>query len=127
MPSPIRIARSEGRIRMVRNRGQNDVEPDVGAARLTSRPSTRLERLEPGEHRLGLNRYRDAILFVPRSYRPEASAPFVLSLHGAGGNEIGGTYPLRAIAENVGLIMLSPASRKQTWDVIVDKYGPDVD
>jgi predicted esterase/lysophospholipase L1-like esterase len=50
----------------------------------------------------------------------------VVSLHGAGGNEESGLYPLRDLAEGAGLILLSPASRGRTWDVILGGYGPDV-
>ncbi|HKG24509.1 MAG TPA: hypothetical protein VKB09_02625, partial [Thermomicrobiales bacterium] len=50
----------------------------------------------------------------------------VLSLHGAGGNAEFGFYPLRDLADAAGLVLLSPASRGRTWDVILGGYGPDV-
>jgi predicted esterase len=50
----------------------------------------------------------------------------VLSFHGAGGDATSGLYPLRDLADEAGLILLSPASRQQTWDVIRGGYGPDV-
>jgi len=75
---------------------------------------------------LGLDRDRDALLLVPAGYRADQPAPFVLSLHGAGGDATRGLYPLRELADKAGLILLSPASRQSTWDVIRGGYGPDV-
>jgi phospholipase/carboxylesterase len=80
----------------------------------------------PGLHPLGLDRDRDALLLVPAGYRPDQPVPFVLSLHGAGGDANSGLYPLRDLADEAGLILLSPGSRRQTWDVIRGGYGPDV-
>jgi len=73
-----------------------------------------------------LARERDALLFVPANYRPDHPAPFVLSLHGAGGNEQSGLYPLHELADEAGFVLLAPAARRQTWDVILGGYGPDV-
>ena len=63
---------------------------------------------------------------MPAGYRADQPAPFVLSLHGAGGDATSGLYPLRDLADEAGLILLSPASRQSTWDVIRGGYGPDV-
>lgn len=79
-----------------------------------------------GLHPLGLDANRDAFLYVPANYRPECPAPFVLSLHGAGGAAASGLYPLRDLADEFGLILLSPASRGRTWDVILGGFGPDI-
>ena len=87
--------------------------------RLLARPGRPAEAGAPGLHALGLERGRDALLYVPTGYRTEHPAPFVLSLHGAGGNETGGLFPLQALADEAGLILLSPASRVLTWDVIL--------
>lgn len=95
--------------------------------RLLARPGRPTETVSPGMHPLGLDGARDAILYVPAGYRPEHPAPFVLSLHGAGGNDTGGLFPLQALADEAGLILLSPASRGRTWDVILGGFGPDID
>jgi phospholipase/carboxylesterase len=50
----------------------------------------------------------------------------VLLLHGAGGHARHGLSVLIDLAEERGLILLAPASRDSTWDVIADSYGPDV-
>jgi phospholipase/carboxylesterase len=66
-------------------------------------------------------------LLVPATYRPQVPAPLVLSLHGAGGDARAGLYPLGALADAAGLLLLSPASRASTWDMLVGGYGPDVE
>ncbi len=95
--------------------------------RLLSRPGQPAESVSPGMHELGADYGGNAILYVPAGYRPERPAPFVLSLHGAGGNEASGLYPLQELADEAGLILLSPASGGQTWDVILREFGPDIE
>jgi phospholipase/carboxylesterase len=99
---------------------------DSGAGRLLARPGTPTQRIGPGMHPLGLGGDRDAALYIPEGYQPEQPAPFVLSLHGAGGNELSGLYPLQVLADEFGFILLSPASRGRTWDVILGGFGPDI-
>jgi phospholipase/carboxylesterase len=83
--------------------------------------------ISPGEHHLRLDGGRGALLYVPAGYEGVTPAPFVLSLHGAGGNEFSGQFPLRELADDAGLILLSPASQSQTWDAIAERrFGPDV-
>jgi phospholipase/carboxylesterase len=77
-------------------------------------------------HPLEIVTERDALLYVPASYRPERPAPFVLSLHGAGGDARSALYPLSPLADAAGLILLAFASRESTWDVIRGQFGPDV-
>jgi phospholipase/carboxylesterase len=96
-------------------------------ARLRARPALPSEDASPGLQPLGLAAERDALLYIPPSYRPDRPAPLVLSLHGAGGNEQGGLYPLQGLADRAGLILLSPASRGSTWDMLLGEYGPDID
>ena len=105
---------------------QGDGTPGPEEARLLARPGQPTETVSPGLHALGLDPNRDAVLLVPAGYRADQPAPFVLSLHGAGGDATSGLYPLRDLADEAGLILLSPASRQSTWDVIRGGYGPDV-
>ena len=116
--------RVRGSAPTVRSRRQA-ATPTSEMGRLRARAEQPTEVAPSGLHRLGLDDRRDALLYVPTGYRPERPAPFVLSLHGAGGNEEGGLYPLRDLADEAGLILLSPASRGRTWDVILGEYGPD--
>jgi phospholipase/carboxylesterase len=101
--------------------------PGPAEGRLRTRPSDPAASAGPGLHRLGLDRERDAMLFVPADYDPARPAPFVLSLHGAGGDERSGLFPMDDLADDAGLVLLSPASRRQTWDLLVGGYGPDVE
>jgi predicted esterase len=47
-------------------------------------------------------------------------------LHGAGGDARGGLKLLMPLADSAGLILLAPASRQKTWDIIFGQYGPDI-
>jgi phospholipase/carboxylesterase len=53
--------------------------------------------------------------------------PLALLLHGAGGSAESGIQLLQPLAEAAGLLLLAPASRRTTWDVISGGYGPDVE
>ena len=101
--------------------------PGASDGRLTVRPQQPGDgTLTPGLHALGLASPRDAALYTPAGYDPAQPAPLVVSLHGAGGNELFGLYPLRDLADEAGLILLSPASRGRTWDVLLGGFGPDI-
>jgi phospholipase/carboxylesterase len=79
-----------------------------------------------GLQRLELDGGRDGLLYVPAGYRPDHPAPLAVMLHGAGGNAQHGISLLHELADAAGLILLAPESRRQTWDVIMGGYGPDV-
>ncbi len=79
---------------------------------------------KPGITPLNLRPRRDALLYVPTS-APDP-APLVLYLHGATGDEQQGIRRLRALADEFGCLVLSPASEEGTWDAIRSGYGPDV-
>ncbi|HEU4524853.1 MAG TPA: hypothetical protein VFR62_07510 [Gemmatimonadales bacterium] len=70
---------------------------------------------------------RDGVLYVPPSYRAGRSAPLVLSLHGAGGSGRRSLRRLLPLADEIGLLVLSPDSRGSTWDVVRSGFGPDVE
>ncbi|HCF30160.1 MAG TPA: phospholipase [Cyanobacteria bacterium UBA11049] len=94
--------------------------------RLRSRPSQPTEAGTPGLQPLRLDGERDGFLYVPNSYRPDRPAPLVLMLHGAGGDAEGALNILRELADPVGTILLAVDSRRQTWDIIMSQYGPDI-
>lgn len=106
----------------------NTVSKEAGYAegRLLARPEHASRAGKPGSYRLGLDQERDALLYVPTSYSPARPAPFVVTLHGAGGSADNGLRPLLPLADRFGMILLSPYARLSTWDVIHDAYGPDV-
>ncbi len=94
--------------------------------RLRARPQSVIEDATPGLQKLGLNAGRNGLLYVPTRYRADGPAPLVLLLHGAGGEAEHGLSVLRDLADEHGLVLVAPASRKSTWDVIAGGYGPDV-
>jgi phospholipase/carboxylesterase len=96
------------------------------AVRLRARPGKSIAQREAGTHPLGLRQERDAILYIPKSADPEKPAPLIVYLHGAGGSEQQGIRRLSALADELGFLLLSPASEGPTWDAIRDGYGPDV-
>jgi len=105
------------------------LNPDERAASkgyLRARPSPVRQAFPKGLERLRLESTRDGLLYVPDGYRMEHPAPLALMLHGAGGNAQHGLSLLKSFADEAGMILLAPDSRRQTWDVIVDRYGPDV-
>src|SRR5947209_682634 len=84
--------------------------------RLLARPSEKgVGKGAVGLHALGEDGRRGGLLYVPEGYRADRPAPLALMLHGAGGH-----------ADRMGLILLAPASRQGTWDVILGGYGRDV-
>jgi predicted esterase len=94
--------------------------------RLRARPGKVTKAAPVGLQPLMLGAARDSYLYVPASYLAERSAPLVLLLHGAGGHARRGLDLLRGLADAAGLILLAPASRERTWDLLVSRrYGPD--
>jgi phospholipase/carboxylesterase len=94
--------------------------------RLRARPARVAEAGPVGLQPLALGAARDSYLYVPTTYRTERPAPLVLLLHGAGGHAHKGLDLLRSLADVAGLLLLAPASRDQTWDLLVGRrYGPD--
>jgi len=93
--------------------------------RLQVRPTPPTTDAAPGPHPLRVNG-KDALLYVPIGYQPARPAPLAVMCHGAGGNAGHGLDLLQFLADEMGLLLLAPASRRQTWDIIVDDYGPDI-
>ncbi len=93
---------------------------------LTSRPHSPTVPGPTGTSALGVVTERDTLVVVPTSYRAERPAPLLVVLHGAGGDARSALGLLQAVAEETGAILLAPASRDRTWDVIVGHVGPDI-
>jgi phospholipase/carboxylesterase len=105
----------------------SDLSAEARQGRLRSRPAPPTEEAPaPGLRKLGLGGARDGLLYVPSGYRADRPAPLVVMLHGAGGNAEGALAPLRALADEAGLLLLAPESRGRTWDLLLEGLGPDV-
>ena len=95
--------------------------------RLRARPGRVTGAAPVGLQPLMLGAARDSYLYVPATYRVERPVPLVLLLHGAGGHAHQGLDLLRSLADAAGLLLLAPASREHTWDLLVSRrYGPDL-
>jgi len=110
----------------------NSRQPDEAAphpALLAARPGTAESGsgTRTGVHALGIATTRDPIVFVPESLDTGGPVPLLVALHGAGGDAQGGLSVLRAAAEQLGIVILAPASRAATWDAIRGGYGPDTE
>nr|WP_295373902.1 PHB depolymerase family esterase [uncultured Sphingosinicella sp.] len=67
-----------------------------------------------------------ALLHVPAGYRADRPMPLVVMLHGAGGSARHGIDLARALADELGFLLLAPKSRAVTWDIIAERrFGAD--
>jgi predicted esterase len=70
---------------------------------------------------------RDGLLYVPQHYAPSRPAALAVMLHGAGGNAEHGLSLLRKYADAHNIILVAPASRLASWDIITtNAFGKDV-
>lgn len=104
-------------------RGSEAREADAG--RLAARPRANVKTSAAGEHALGLDRARDAILKLP-TQTADAPLPLIVLLHGAGGSGAGVLRRLGSAADEAGVAVLAPDSRDSTWDAIRGGFGRDV-
>jgi phospholipase/carboxylesterase len=97
--------------------------------RLTARPkNTRAkEDMTAGVYPLHLDARRNGFMYVPNGYEHGRPAALALMLHGAGGHAEHGLSLLRQYADQNNILLLAPASRAATWDIIVNsRFGTDV-
>jgi phospholipase/carboxylesterase len=94
--------------------------------RLTARPHPPTKPATPGLQPMGLDAARDALLYVPKSYRAEVPAPLAVLLHGAGqaADELIG--PMQPLADETGMVLVAPNSRDSSWDIRYGAFGADV-
>ena len=98
--------------------------PDASEGRLRSTPAQPTGITTPGAHELQLASGRDGVLYVPKSGTSSA-APLAVLSHGAGGAARSLTFS-HALADELGMVLLIPESRGDTWDAIRGGLGPDV-
>jgi len=94
--------------------------------RLTARPHPPTKAATPGLQPMGLDPARDALLYVPKSYRPEVPAPLALLLHGAGQAAAELMGPMQPLADETGMVLVAPNSRDASWDIRYGAFGPDI-
>lgn len=84
--------------------------------------------LGAGTHPLLPGRTRRGLLVVPPGCGGARPAGLAVMLHGAGGDAAGTAALLAPLARALpGTLWLFPESRRDTWDLILDDLGPDVE
>jgi phospholipase/carboxylesterase len=111
---------------VARDLSRRKQHPLPADGRLGARSRAPTVRVGPGLYALGLARRRDALLYVPAGHGTNGPAPLAVMLHGAGGTAEHGLSLARDRADAAGLVVLAPAAREDTWDVLLGGYGPDV-
>ena len=100
-----------------------------GDGRITARPHGRAKSsvdVALGKPiSLGLDRERDAVLYVPKS-AANAPLPLLMFLHGATQSADDMAWYLDSAPDETGVAILAPNSRETTWDAINGSFGPDV-
>src|SRR3954469_15108359 len=71
-----------------------------------------------GIHRLGLDKKRDGLIYIPSGYDPKKPTAMAVMLHGAGGDAEHGISLIRHLADEGNVILLAPISRGVSWDII---------
>lgn len=95
------------------------------SGRFSARPKAPTLDLGPGDHVLDDNNGRRALLYIPPSYDAATPTPLMLMLHGARGDGDRTLEQQRAVAEQHGVMVLSPSTRSGTWDAIRGDFAHD--
>jgi phospholipase/carboxylesterase len=88
------------------------------ASGATARPGLRRFRIAPG---------RECYLLVPATYKESRPSPFILALHGAGGNSRGALRLFAQPARTTGAVLFAPQAAGSTWDLMRGGFAADVD
>ena len=93
--------------------------------RFHARPAAPTVAIQSGEHPLRLGLLRDGLLYVPKTVASRSSLPLFVMLHFGGGRarDMRFTFP---VADALGVAVLAPDARDNTWDGIDNRIGPDV-
>ena len=78
--------------------------------------------LSPGAHVLGRESLgaTTRVIYVPYGVDPAQALPFAVMMHGGGDSmRMDFTLPL---AEDYGVVLLLPQSRKGVWDAVVGEF-----
>ena len=116
-----------GRAARADQSGPRAAPPDRSKARLASRPGQPSLEIGLGLTELKLTRGpRDALIYLPATYRREQPAAFALMLHGAGGSARDVVANSGPLSDATNTIILGVDSRELTWDILGGGYGPDI-
>ena len=100
----------------------SSVSPQVPPMNLTARPrEVGSSSLRPGTSTVSLSNGRSGLLRVPDG----AISGLVVALHGAGGQAAAAVRLFDQVADELGLVLLAPASAGRTWAMLL--RGPDHD
>lgn len=94
---------------------------------LSARPCSNPTPISSGIHRLPIGGKRAAVLVAPEVDAAAQNRPLILSLHGTGGVAHDAIQPFRRFVDPIGLFILAPDSREDSWDAMDNGWGPDVD
>ena len=100
--------------------------PPVSDGHLTARPGAGGQLPPPGLHRLFVADTRDAILYIPPGLTSGGPLPLVVALHGDPGSADLAIGWFRGLADEMGFLLMAPASRDHTWDAVMGFYDRDV-
>jgi predicted esterase len=82
----------------------------------------------PGLREIAVEGAAPALLYVPSGAALDKAMPLVVMLHGAGGTARHSIDLIRTDADRLGFIILAPASRGPSWDIIARRaFGEDVE
>lgn len=95
-------------------------------ARLHARPAVGFHPGTPGLFKLGLADGRDGLLYVPEEARSRR-VPLLVMLHGYGSSAANLWSAIHSDAEERGVAVLLPDSRKFTWQFEPGDFGTDRD
>ena len=100
---------------------------NTGRLKARANNTTAKDEFISGVQALHLDNSRDGFIYVPKTYNPSRPAALALMLHGAGGQAEHGLSLIRQYADDNNIILIAPASRAASWDIISSKtFGPDV-
>src|SRR5215831_7132912 len=108
-----------------RNDGRLTARPPV-SDRFVAKPSPLGSVAVGRQINLGLDRDRDAILQLPKSFS-NAPVPLLVFLHGATQSAEDMFWYLDSAPDETGVAILAPNAREITWDAISRNFGEDVD
>lgn len=82
---------------------------------------------EKGILSLPISKTKESLIYIPKDYDHSTPAALALMLHGAGGVARHGLSYLQQYADANTMILVAPASREYSWDIIASQeFGPDV-